>query len=123
MNKLFFQLSFFLIVHTSAIAESYICASELGNLNRAGEVEIINYSRNGNYFYSKSKNGVFKFEIVYESKTDILLMNFLQGETEAGFLMAAISKLNNNYINYYIKSSDIVNREITRPTGGKCLPN
>lgn len=121
MNKFFFQLSFFLVLHTSALAEIYTCAG--GNLNRAGEVEIINYSRNGNYFYSKSKNGVFKFEIVYESKTDILLMNFLQGENEAGFLMAAISKLNNNYINYYIKSSDIVNREITRPTGGKCLPN
>ena len=123
MNKFFLPTLFFFALQTSVKAESYICASELSQLNRAGEVEIINYTRNGDYFYSKSKNGVFKFEVVYESKTDILLMNFLQGETEAGFLMAGISKLNNNFINYYIKSGDVVNREVTKATGGKCLPN
>jgi hypothetical protein len=123
MNTKFYSALFIALLQTSVFAETYTCASDLSHLNRAGEVEIINYTRNGNDFYSKSNNGVFKFEVIYESNTDILLMNSFQGENEAGFLMAGINKINNQYINNYIRSGDVVNRQITKPTGGKCLLN
>ena len=123
MNTKFFSALFFLFLTASAIAETYTCASDLSHLNRSGDVEIIKYTRNGNYFNSKSRNGTFNFQVVYESNTDILLMSPVQGNNDAGFLMAAISKLNNNYINYYFKSGDFINRDLKDPTGGKCLLN
>jgi len=89
-------IGLFLTLFSSMIfAETYSCAAELSNFNRSGQVENHVYTRKNSFFIVNSafsKNE--KFNILYESNTDLMLYTIDQHSKDASIFITVINKLN-----------------------------
>tara|TARA_B110000003_G_scaffold257540_1_gene275926 strand:+ start:358 stop:705 length:348 start_codon:yes stop_codon:yes gene_type:complete len=62
-----------ILVSLNSFSEEYICSSDLSQIGREGEVEIMTYERVGDSFKSTSKYGDNYFQVLKETEEFIFL--------------------------------------------------
>jgi hypothetical protein len=119
-KKVLLILGFTLVLPVRA--ETYTCSAELSRYGRAGETETNAYVRKGSFFERNGKTGKRKFEVVFESDTDIVLTNISQYSKEASVYLAIINKTTSTYMESFNVVSKAKDSEIpSPPLWGNCI--
>jgi hypothetical protein len=121
MNSKISRLSFYTFASNLKIYSSANLIMKYVFLICSLFLPVKEYTRVGRAFVVKNKFGSSDFKLIYESSTDILLYESVQLDIEAGFFIVSISKKDNSFSEYYVKSNDVTTNKKIQPSGGKCL--
>jgi hypothetical protein len=119
--KLLWCLALFL--PGAVTAESFTCEADLTRYGRPGQTEIKIYQREGGRFIRKStqKSGSTYMNVVFESDTDIVLMEPIQERKQLYLFITMLNKFSDEYYETYFSVSNGKNPESNLPIWGKCM--
>ncbi len=104
-----------ILVSLNIFSEEYICSSELSQIGRDGEVEIITYERSGDIFIQTSHLSVNYLQILEETEEFILLVRTF---SYPSIRIIFLNKKKQEVVDEFLSFDNVTS---SKPLVGKCL--